>query len=112
LNNLSEISNRTENTIPSTISLAHQIHKSDPQRLVYPTPAAPNPTDELEQNDCDEGDDVRNEDNDVLEEDKRNDDDEGDDDLYQFQQMDERFEKIIKTRLMKIMIQIMILMNI
>jgi hypothetical protein len=36
LNNLPEISNRTKNTIPSTINLAHQIH------------------DEREQNDCDE----------------------------------------------------------
>jgi hypothetical protein len=30
LNNLPEISNRTKNTIPSTIILAHQIHESDP----------------------------------------------------------------------------------
>jgi hypothetical protein len=30
LNNLPEISNRTKNTIPSTINLAHQIHESDP----------------------------------------------------------------------------------
>jgi hypothetical protein len=63
LNNLPEICNRTENTISSTINLAHQIH------------------DEREQNDCDEGDDVRNEDNDVLMEEERNDDGEGDDDF-------------------------------
>jgi hypothetical protein len=37
LNNLPESSNRTENIIPSTINLAHQIHESDPQRFVYPT---------------------------------------------------------------------------
>jgi hypothetical protein len=73
LNNLLESSNRTENIIPSTINLAHKIYKSDPQRFVYPTPVGPNVTDECEQND--EGDDVRNEDNDVLEEDERNDDD-------------------------------------
>jgi hypothetical protein len=30
LNNLPEINNRTENIIPSTINLAHQIHESDP----------------------------------------------------------------------------------
>jgi hypothetical protein len=30
LNNLPEISNRTENIIPSTINQAHQIHESDP----------------------------------------------------------------------------------
>jgi hypothetical protein len=69
LNNLLKTSNWTENTIPSTINLAHQIHKSDPQMLVYPTSVGPNTTDEWEQNDCDEGDDVRNENNDVLEED-------------------------------------------
>jgi hypothetical protein len=62
LNNL-PVSNRTENTIPSIINLAHQIH------------------DEREQNDCDEGDDVRNEDNDVLVEEERNDDGEGDNDF-------------------------------
>jgi hypothetical protein len=72
LNNLPEISNRTENIIPSTINLAHQIHKLDPQKFVYPTPVGPNVTYEWEQNDCDEGDDVRNEDNDVLEEEERN----------------------------------------
>jgi hypothetical protein len=59
LNNLPESSNRTENIIPSTINLAHQIHESDPQRFIYPTPVGPNITDEREQNDCDEGDDVR-----------------------------------------------------
>jgi hypothetical protein len=37
LNNLSESSNRTENIIPSTTNLAHQIHESDPQRFVNPT---------------------------------------------------------------------------
>jgi hypothetical protein len=73
LNNLPESSNRTENIIPSTINLAHQIHESDPQRFVYPTPVGPNITDEWEQND--EGDDVRNEDNDVLEKDEGNGDD-------------------------------------
>jgi hypothetical protein len=41
----------------------------------------PNATDEREQNDCNDGDDVRNEDNDVLEEEERNDDGEGDDDF-------------------------------
>jgi hypothetical protein len=105
LNNLPESINRTENIIPSTINLAHQIHKSDPQRFIYPTLVSPNITDEWEQND--EGDDVRNEDNDVLEEEERN-----DDDLYPFQQMDGRLEKIIETRLMKMMTQIMILINI
>jgi hypothetical protein len=75
LNNLSEISNKTENIIPSIINLAHKIHKFDPKRLIYPTPIGPNLTDEWEQNDCDEGDDVRNENNDVLEKEKRNDDD-------------------------------------
>jgi hypothetical protein len=48
LNNLSKISNRIENTIPSIINLARQIH------------------DEREQNNCDKGDDVCNEYNDVL----------------------------------------------
>jgi hypothetical protein len=72
LNNLLENSNRTENIIPSTINLAHQIHESDPQRFIYPTPVGSNVTDEWEQNDCD---DVRNEYNDMLEEEKRNDDD-------------------------------------
>jgi hypothetical protein len=81
LNNLSEISNRTENTIPSTINLAHQIYESDLQRPVYPTPVGPIATDEREQNDCDNGDDIRNEYNDVLEENERNDDGEGDDDF-------------------------------
>jgi hypothetical protein len=46
LNNLPEISNRTENIIPSTINLVHQIHESDPQRFVYPIPVGPNITDE------------------------------------------------------------------
>jgi hypothetical protein len=73
LNNLPGSSNRTENIIPSIINLAHQIHESDPQRFIYSTPISPNVTDEWEQND--ESDDVRNEDNDVLEEEKRNDDD-------------------------------------
>jgi hypothetical protein len=63
LNNLPEISNRTENIISSTINLAYQIH------------------DEREQNDCDEGDDVHNEHNDVLVEEERNDDGKGDDDF-------------------------------
>jgi hypothetical protein len=72
LNNLLEISNRTENIIPFTINLAYQIHKSDPQKFIYPTPVGPNVTDEWEQNDCDDGDDVRNEDNDVFEEEERN----------------------------------------
>jgi hypothetical protein len=44
LNNLPEISNRTENIISSTINLAHQIHKSDPERLIYLTPVGPNVT--------------------------------------------------------------------
>jgi hypothetical protein len=81
LNNLPKISNRTENTIPSIINLAHQIHKSDPQKYIYLTPVGPNAIDEREQNNCDEGDDVRNEDNNVLEEEERNDDGEGDDDF-------------------------------
>jgi hypothetical protein len=34
LNNLPENGNRTEDIIPSTINLAHQIHESDPQRCV------------------------------------------------------------------------------
>jgi hypothetical protein len=63
LNNLPKINNRTENIIPSIINLAHQIHESNPQRLVYLTLVGLNVTDEWEQNDCDEGDDVRNEDN-------------------------------------------------
>jgi hypothetical protein len=42
LNNISKSSNRTENIIPSTINLAYQIHESDPQRFVYPTPVGPN----------------------------------------------------------------------
>jgi hypothetical protein len=63
LNNLPKLNNRTENIIPSIINLAHQIHETDPQRLVYPTLVGLNVTDEWEQNDCDEGDDVRNEDN-------------------------------------------------
>jgi hypothetical protein len=46
LNNLPEISNRTENIIHFTINLAHQIHESDPQRFIYPTPVGPNVTDE------------------------------------------------------------------
>jgi hypothetical protein len=75
LNNLSKSSNRTENIIPSIINLAHQIHESDPQRFIYPTLVGPNITDEWEQNDCDEGDDICNEDNDVLEEEEQNDDD-------------------------------------
>jgi hypothetical protein len=73
LNNLPENTNRTKNIIPSTINLAHQIYELDPQRFVYPTSVGPNITDEWEKND--EGDDVHNEDNDVLEEDERNDDD-------------------------------------
>jgi hypothetical protein len=51
------------------------------QRPIYPTPIGPNATNDWEQNDCDEGDDVRNEDNNVLEEDERNDDDEGDEEF-------------------------------
>jgi hypothetical protein len=46
LNNLLESGNRTENIIPSIINLAHQIHKSDQQRFVYPTHVGPNVTDE------------------------------------------------------------------
>jgi hypothetical protein len=46
LNNLPENSNRTENTIPFTINLAHQIHESDPQRPIYLIPVDPNVTDE------------------------------------------------------------------
>jgi predicted nucleotidyltransferase len=46
LNNLPEISNRTENTIPSTINLAHQIHESDPERPIYLTHIGSNATDE------------------------------------------------------------------
>jgi hypothetical protein len=57
------------------------MHESDPQRPVYPTSVGPNATDESEQNDCDEADDVRNEDNDVLEKNERNDDGECDDDF-------------------------------
>jgi hypothetical protein len=45
-NNLPKSSNRTENIIPSTINLAHQIHELDPQRFIYPTPVSPNVTDE------------------------------------------------------------------
>jgi hypothetical protein len=73
LNNLPESSNRTKNIIPSIINLAHQIHESNSQRFIYPTSVGPNVIDEWEQND--EGDDVRNEDNNVLEKDERNDDD-------------------------------------
>jgi hypothetical protein len=46
LTNLPKISNITENTIPSIINLAHQIHESDPQRPIYPTLVGPNTTDE------------------------------------------------------------------
>jgi hypothetical protein len=63
LNNLPEISNRTDNTTSSTINLAYQIH------------------DERELNDFYEGDDVRNEHNDVLVEEERNDDGKGDADF-------------------------------
>jgi hypothetical protein len=50
------------------------MHESDPQRPVYPTSVGPNAIDEREKNDCDESDDIRNEDNDVLEKNERNDD--------------------------------------
>jgi hypothetical protein len=46
LNNLLEISNKTENTIPFIINLAHQIHEPDPQRPIYPILIGPNTTDE------------------------------------------------------------------
>jgi hypothetical protein len=46
LNNLLGNNNRTENIIPSTINLAHQIYESDPQRFIYPTPVGSNVTDE------------------------------------------------------------------
>jgi hypothetical protein len=104
LNNLLEISNRTENAIPSIINLAHKIHESDTQRPIYLTHVGPNTIDEWEQNVCDKGDDVRNEDNDVSKEDERNDDDEGDNDFVSISTDMKRLEKIIGTWLMEMMI--------
>jgi hypothetical protein len=81
LNNLPEISNRTDNNIPSTINLVHQIHEPDPQRALYPTPFSPNATSENPMRhspiiiDDTEIKYTHNENNDVLEEDERNDDD-------------------------------------
>jgi hypothetical protein len=46
LNKLPESCNRTDNIIPSTLNLAHQIHESDPQIFVYLTPVGPNVIDE------------------------------------------------------------------